>query len=123
MGDAIYYYKVVLCATIDFDPQTVARYSYTPMLVYNTRYANTDEYLSAYRKITADFARLGVPKIIRYDGWPSALDPDGSGTDIESKLSEGDRFLTLSTCYGELGTSSRCIVICKLTRVLLSANQ
>ena len=123
MGDAVYYYTVVLCATLDFDETMIKQYAYTPELVYGTRYANTEAFFSAYRKITADFARLGVPKIIRYTGWPSALDPDGTGNDIRSKLSEGDRFLTLSTCYGELGTSARCIVICKLTKVLLSANQ
>ena len=123
MGDAVYYYKVVLCATLDFDPEMTERYSYTPMLVYGTRYKSTEDFFNTYRKITADFSRLGKIRIIRYTGWPQALDPDASGSDIKASLNEGDRFLTLSTCYGELGTSSRCVVICKLTKVLLSANQ
>ena len=123
MGDAVYYYKVVLCATVDYDTEMVAKYSYSPMLLYNTRYSSTERFFSAYRKITSDFARLGKIRVIRYDGWTTALDPDGPGSDVLSSLREGDRFLTLSTCYGELGTSSRCIVICKLTKVLLPANQ
>lgn len=123
MGDAVYYYKVMLCATVDFDLEVVDKYSYTPMLIYNTRYASTDSFFSAYRKITDDFARLGKVKVIRYDGYTTALDPDGTGSGLEAKLAEGDRLLTLSTCYGELGTSSRCILVCKLAKVLLSANQ
>ena len=132
MADAVYYYNVVMCATVDYDPVLVSKYSYAPMLLYNIRYKNTDDYFSAYRRITSDFERLGKIKVIRYTGWTTAFNPDLTLTEAQSNLNdgeklkyyldEGDRFLTLSTCYGELGTSARCILICKLTKVLLASN-